>query len=283
MKLSVELYTLSCKYGDFKAVDMAAEAGFDAVDYSYYWKNENEENLGINYKEYAKKLRKYLDEKGMECNQAHAPFSLKYGCSDYEYNYTKVLRAIESASILGAKNIAVHSITVPNDVDFVEYNIDYYRSFITYCEKFGICVAVENLFKTDEKRHHIIGKLGSPKELCDIVEKINSPWIVACVDIGHASLTGYEPEEFINGMNSKILKALHVQDTNYTSDLHTLPYTGELNWEKIMSSLKKAEYDGDLTFEIFKYLEKFPETLMPEALTFAVAVGRYLISIYNKA
>lgn len=283
MKLSVELFNLSRLFGDFKAVDMALEAGFDAVDYSFYWENEASEMLGDNYREYAEKLRKYLDEKGIECNQAHAPFSVEY---DYEaaenkQAYIRIMRSVEAASILGAKCIVVHSISVPKEVDFIEYNIEYYKKFIPYCKKYGICVAVENLFGVDEKRKQIIGKLGSPKELNSIVEKINSPWIVACVDLGHAALTGYEPEEFIDGMNPKILRALHVQDTDYITDLHTLPYTGKLNWEKIMFSLKNAGYEGDITFEIFQYLKKFPNELIQDALNFAEVVGRYLISLYE--
>ncbi len=284
MKLSVELYTLAQRFGDFKAIEMAKEAGFDAIDYSYYYDKECEEILGDGYREYAEKLRKHLDEVGIVCNQAHAPFSLKYDMENNisEEKYLWMTHALESASILGAKNIVVHSITVPDGVDFEKYNIEYYKSFIPYCEKFGIHVAVENLFYRDIKRKRLIGKLGSPAELNSIVEKINSPWIVACVDIGHAALTGYEPEDFIKKMNPSVLKTLHVQDNDYLDDRHILPYTGELNWEAIMESLKKAEYDGDLTFEIIKFLDKFPDDLLPKAMNFAASVGKHLVSIYNK-
>lgn len=284
MKLSVELYTLAQRFDDFKAIEMAKEAGFDAIDYSYYYTKECEEILGDGYREYAEKLRKHLDEVGIVCNQAHAPFSFRYGMENNisEEKYLWMTRALESASILGAKNIVVHSITVPDGVDFEKYSIEYYKSFIPYCEKFGIYVAVENLFSRDNKRKRINGKLGSPEELSGIVEKINSPWIVACVDIGHAALTGYEPEDFIKKMNPSVLKALHVQDNDYLDDRHILPYTGELNWEAIMESLKKAEYDGDLTFEIIKFLDKFPDDLLPEAMSFAAFVGKHLVSIYNK-
>jgi sugar phosphate isomerase/epimerase len=284
MKLSVELYTISDRFGDYKAIDMAKEAGFDAIDYSYYWNNEKEEILGVTYKEYAEKLRIHLDETGIECNQAHAPFSLKYGCvfDISEQKYLWLVHSLESAAILGAENIIVHSIMVPKGVNFEEYNINFYKSLIPYCEKFGIHVAVENLFAIDNKRKHLIGMLGSPEELNRIVEKINSPWVVACVDIGHASLTGYEPEEFIDGINPCILKSLHVQDNDYISDRHIIPYTGELNWEAIMTSLKKIGYNGELTFEIFKYLKKFPEALVLDAMKFAVSVGKYLVSIYEK-
>ena len=284
MNLSVELYTLAQRFGDFKAIEMAKEAGFDAIDYSYYYDKECEDVLGDGYKEYAKKLREHLDEVGIICNQAHAPFSLKYGLKNNisEREYLWMIHALESASILGARNIVVHSITVPEGVNFEEYNIEYYKSFIPYCEKFGIHIAVENLFCIDTKRKRLAGKLGSPAELNNIVEKINSPWIVACVDIGHAALTGYEPEDFINGMNPNILKALHVHDNDYIDDKHILPYTGELNWEAIMNSLKKAEYTGDLTFEIIKYLDKFPDELFSEVMKFAALVGKHLISIYNR-
>ena len=154
---------------------MAAEAGFDAIDYSYICNKESEEVLCADYINYAKNLRAHLDKAGITCNKAHAPFTFEFG---------------------------------------------------------------------------------TPKELNTIVEKIKSPWIVSCVDIGHASLTGYEPEEFINGLTPGILKCLHVQDNDYLDDRHIVPYMGNLNWEAIMTSLKKTGYTCDLTFEIIYFLGK---------------------------
>lgn len=88
--------------------------------------------------------------------------------------YLRLVRAMESAAILGAKNIVVYVISVPKNVNFEEYNIRYYKSLVSYCEKFGIGVAVENLFGCDAKRRHVTGILGSPQELNKIVEKLNS-------------------------------------------------------------------------------------------------------------
>ena len=106
--------------------------------------------------------------------------------------------------------------------------------------------------------------------------------ITKCVDIGHAALTGYEPEDFIKDINPNFLKSLHVQDNDYLDDRHTLPYTGVLNWKAIMTSLKAAGYTGDLTFEITKYLGKFPKEIFPDVLRFAAIVGKHLVSIYDK-
>ena len=284
MKLSVELYTLSRRFGDHKAIEIAKNVGFDAIDYSYYMLNENEEILGDSYKEYAQSLRAKLDECGICCNQAHAPFKIRYenNLDVSDLRYLRLVRSIESAAILGAENIVVHALDVPKGVDFEDFNVQYYRGLIPYCEKFGIRVAVENLFHHDRKRKCIVGNVGTPEELNRIVEKIDSPWVVACVDIGHASLTGNEPEEFIERMNPNILKCLHVQDNDYLEDRHILPYTGELNWENIMCSLKKIGYTGDFTFEIINYLKKFPDELLEDSLRFAVSVGRHLISLYQK-
>lgn len=285
MKLSMEIYTVAERFGDMRAVELIKEAGFDAIDYSYYYKKECDEILGDGYRQYAQEFRAHMDRVGIACNQAHAPFSFKYGLrtDPSEGKYLSLIRALESASILGAKNIVVHAITVPEGVDFVEYNIAYYKSFIPYCERFGICVAVENLFRRDKITNQIFGKLGTPEELGGIIKAIASPWIVACVAVGHATLTGNEPQDFIAGMDREALKCLHVQDNDYIGDRHLFPYSGKLNWSEIMTALKKKGYDGDLTFEVVKQIDLYPNELIPDALKLANAIGRHLISIYESA
>ena len=47
-----------------------------------------------------------------------------------------------------------------------------------------------------------------------------------------------------------------------------------LDWDEILSSLKKIGYDGDITFEIMFFLEKFSAEKMPIALALAGEVAR---------
>lgn len=295
MKLSMEIYVLRERFGDRKAIEMIKKAGFDAIDYSYYWFGQlnseqaalGEKVLGDSYKEYAYQLRSYLDVNGIECNQVHTPFDIQYGESFDESNphYRDIVRSLESASILGAKCAIVHSITVPDmsDVSCLEkYNIEFYKSLIPYCEKFNICLAVENLFGRDKKRDCFSAKLGTPESLARVIKGIDSPYAVACIDIGHAALTGFEPQTFIRAMGKDIVKALHVQDNDYHDDRHVLPFMGDLNWDEIMSALKEIEYDGELTLEIFKYLNRFPNELIPEALSFAKKISMHLISKFER-
>ncbi len=288
MKLSLETYVIRKKFGDFEGCSLIKNAGFDSIDMSYYWTEENSPLLNESYREYATELKKHLDAIALTCNQAHAPFDLKCGeAFDLsEPHYLAIVRSMESAAILGAKSIVIHSLSeLKNDriVFDKEYNLAFYRSFIPFCEKFGIKVAVENLFHTDRKRGYYTGKLGTAEELCAFIRQLDSPHFVACVDIGHAALTANEPEDFCAQMDGALLQALHVQDGDYKKDCHTLPFLGTFRWDAVMRSLKQIGYDGELTFEIFKYLENIPCEVMPDALKFAVNTGKHLIDLFEKA
>ncbi len=283
MKLALESYTVCRQCGDREGLRLIREAGFDAVDMSYYWLQEGAPLLGEGYVAYAHALREHLDALGLSCTQAHAPFDLTYGepFDPANAHYAAILRAIESAAILGARAIVVHSIGRWQDGRFSfdrDYNLAYYRSLRSHAEKHGIHIAVENLFSFDSRRQYHVGTLCTPQALCGFIRELASPTFVACVDVGHAAITGSEPEDFLRGMEGDLLQAVHIQDGDYRGDRHTLPYLGQFDWEAIMGALRARQYTGDLTFEIFGYLSHVPVALYPSALRLAADTGRYLIA-----
>ena len=287
MKLSVENYDVRQKVGEEQALRLIAQAGFDCIDYSFYWQPDDWEVLGDGYREYAQTFRQLLQREGLECNQAHAPFRLRYNepWNMDNPHYREIVRAIESAAIMGARQIVVHALTVPledRETNFEELNLAYYRSLEPVCQKAGIRIAVENLWQSDQQRKCFRGVLGTPRELNRFLNELNSPWFVACVDVGHASITDTEPQTFIREMQPELLKALHIQDTDYLGDRHLLPFAGDFNWAAIMESLKEKGYDGDLTLEIVRFFKTLPDALLPDALRYAASVGRYLISVFEK-
>lgn len=280
MRLSTANAELRAKFGEKRALEMIKEAGFDAVDYTFHGYFDA---MGDDYKEYAAEVRAFLDKIGLPCNQAHAPFDIKYGekFDISTYNYLIVVRSIEAAAILGADSIIVHGIPVPEGqgIDAVEYNIKYYKSLQPVAEKAGIKIAVENLFTYTEFNRYHKGFLCTTRELCGIVKALASPTFIACFDLGHAAITGTTPEDFLNDAEKGIIKAVHIHDNDRVGDKHMLPYTGEMNWEAIMQAFKKYEYEGDFTFEVVRYLSKLPAEVMPEALKLLVKVGIHLISL----
>ena len=286
MRLSMETYILQKRFGEEKAFAMLREAGFDAVDFSFYdykdpWFMKND------YLTRAEQLKEALAEQGLCCAQAHAPFEMMWGEAFDPENphYLQVLRSMEVASILGAKCIVVHaldrSVETPEE-ETVDMNYRYYKSLQPWCERFGIQIAVENLFLYDTKRRSVAGLFCTPESLCGILRKLDSKWFTACVDVGHASVCGWEPEEFIRRMDPALLGALHIQDTDYLDDRHTMPYLGDLHWEAIMAALREKGFKDGINLEIISYVDRFPDVFLPDALAMAAKVGRHLIGLLGE-
>lgn len=278
---SVETYAIRKKVGDLRALTMIREAGFEGVDYSFYWLPADSPMLGREYLAYAEELRRHMDEIGLCCRQAHAPFDMKFGDSFDESNphYLAIVRAMEAAAVLGAERIVVHAVKIPQEyggINLIDYNTEFYGSLSPYCERFGIKVAVENLFTSDKKCGCYRGVIGTPEEQCDLIRRLGSPMFCACVDLGHAALTGIEPEIFLRRMDPSLLACLHIQDLDYVKDRHTLPFGGTLNWDGILSALRDARYTGDISFEIYGFLDPIPAELLPAALSYAASVGAYI-------
>ena len=112
---------------------------------------------------------------------------------------------------------------------------------------------------------------------CAMIDEINSPWITACLDIGHTALVGVDPADAIRALGHDRLKALHVHDVDYLHDCHTLPFNRNLDWDAITAALAEIHYDGDFTFEADAFLEQFPRELRKDASVLMARTGRYLV------
>jgi len=281
MKFSIETCILAERLGIKEAFRMIKNHGFDCVSLDIFGELENC-LLCDNYLEYAKELRFFIDELGLDCNQAHAPMCFSYDdeMNENSVNWLKVARSIEFAAILGAKRIIVHSSTVPFDKkwDEFEHNIALFKSFEPIAKKSGIKIAVENLGHYDFFRKRFAGIFNTPYELKKVLDTLNSDVFTACLDIGHSAITGYSPEQFIENAEKGMITCLHIQDSDYCGDLHMLPFTCEFDWEKIMKSLKKYGYKGEITFEVLGFFKRLPNELLGAGLDFALSVGKHLAS-----
>lgn len=291
MRLSVETYDLVVKFGYKKTFEMLKNAGFGVVDYSLYWDDEGW-LMKDDYKEQAVAIRKALDEAGLVCSQTHAPFhstgggkkkGIAYGEAFDESNpeYLETVRALDVSAILGAEHSVVHTLNTPLDVDLMEYNLPFFRSLLPYAEKFGIKIAIENLFRFNAEKKYIT-RIGTAQEMNALLAALDSDRFVLLVDTGHAKLVGIEPQDLIRELTPGALRGLHIQDTDKTSDRHQLPFMGKISWDAVMKALKDAGYTGDLTFEINKILDPIPGELAEAALAYAYAVGQYLIKRFNE-
>lgn len=268
-----------------EAVRALARAGFDALDWSFFdlWKEDNLWNRP-DWRETAVHIRDLCAECGVSVVQAHAPFPTSGDTKEFDDRAMGIiLRAMEASSIMGATQIIVHPrqhLTYAwNSQQLFEENVAMYKAFVPYCEKWNIRVCAENMWQYDKRREYIVDSVCSqPEEFNALLDAVNSPWIIGCLDLGHCALVGWEPAEFIRRMGNQRLQALHVHDVDWKRDNHDMPFMQKQNWEAICKALADIDYKGDFTFEADYFLARFPAPLMEAASVLMVQVGRYLIS-----
>lgn len=285
MKLSTQTEILGPLYGEAEAIRMIAAAGFDAFDLSLFYMNSQPQHPmnQPDFREYAKGLRAVADQCGIVCNQAHAPFPTGVGDEKKdEAIFTLVVRAMEAAAIVGAKAIVVHPkhhLSYRTHArELKEMNLAFYRRLLPYCEKFQIKIACENMWQHNREAGRIIDSTCSrPQEFLDYLNELQSPWVVACLDVGHTALTDEDLPAFVRTLGKTHLQALHVHDNDLCADLHTMPFLGKIDFPAFTAALKEIGYTGDFTFEADEFLRAFPKPLVPAALELLQKVGRYLM------
>lgn len=292
MRISAETNFLSRRFGDEAAVRMIAEAGFDCVDYTMTLMCEEGHILNSDAAfEHLNHLKKLGQELGIVYGQAHAPFRFDLSCvsSGLEQAMQSVVRCFEYAAVLEIPIVVVHPLQhLPyrtNQKAVWDLNMAYYRDLIPYARHFGIKIALENLFDRDGRDILVAGVCADPRRYVEAIDRLDSPQIVACVDIGHGVLIGEDPGELIRALGHDRVKALHVNDNNQISDEHTIPYLGKGDWEEAARALADIRYDGDFTFEAFAFHNRFPDPMKQAALRFTAELGRYLtgrIETYRK-
>ncbi len=286
MRLSTTTRPICHRLGQENTVRMLSDAGFDAFDLSLLGMScDDDEMNGGDYRQRAARIRRAAEDAGIVCNQSHAPFPTSVGDAVVDAKmYQKILRAIEVASLVGAEVIVVHPrhhLDYNADPDaparLFEENVAFYTSLVPYCRDFGIRVAMENLWQRDAARHIVDSTCARRAEYVRYLDAVDSEWIVACVDVGHAYLVGEDFPALVGALADR-LQALHVHDVQTDIDLHTLPYFGCIPYDEVIKAIAASGYGGDLTFEVDLSLQHVPDDLLPDTLRYFVRVGRQLIS-----
>lgn len=280
MILSTQTDVTARRYGLVRAVEMIAEAGFDAADISMFEGEENEWIFAPGFEKTIKEAVKAAEANGIFFNQAHAPFP-SYRVGDEEYNKRirpRLERAIEAAGMAGVKNIVVHPVVFGENNK--RDNIKMYNELLDTAKEAGVKIALENMWGRDPRRGYIMPNVCSTaEELADFCDALDPEWFTVCLDIGHVGLVGEFEAPFIRTLGHDRLTCLHVHDNDYVHDSHVCPCTMKLPWNDICGALADIDYVGDLTLEADNTLKPLPDALIPAGLRMMHDAGRYLIGM----
>lgn len=286
MRLSTTTSRPARAFGFENVIDILADAGYDAIDFSFFQKEYYEE---IGNDKFFKNLRNYAESKGLVFNQAHAPFASSFEDEDMtKKRFAEITNSMKYASLLGIKNIVVHPCHhmaycddgVPEKL--FEINMKFYNNLKPYCEEYGIKVALENMWQYIGPQKISHSTCSRPAEFIRYMDELNSDCFTACLDIGHTILCCEDPADFIRALGGKRLGALHVHDVDGINDLHTLPYFGICNWDKVLRALAEVGYMGDLTYEADGIYSSKPEEFIPEIEKLGVKIGRSMIEKFEE-
>ncbi|MHC1695898.1 MAG: sugar phosphate isomerase/epimerase family protein [Eubacteriales bacterium] len=281
MLLSTQTHTLGYRLSEEQSVRILCETGYDALDYSMFFMHDAENVLNRDgYKDYVLNLKKIASDYGVPFNQAHTPFpSCKENDPDYnKITFTRLVRSLEIAGLLGVRNIIVHPVSIADKDRQKDYNIDLYNRLRPYCEEYGVKVALENMWGWNAAEKRIVPNVCSlAAELADYIDALDSRFFTVCLDIGHCGLVGENASDAIRILGGMRLTALHVHDNDNFQDSHTIPYLGKIDWKGVAQALSDIGYTGELTLEADNFMASFPDEMLPTAAKFMHDTGRQLI------
>ena len=281
MLYSCQTSFLAAKLGSLTAAaDALMDAGYPAVDVSLFGRNDY--LFDDDWKNTASALYERAKSRGVVINQAHAPFGGGYD------HYTQKLiptfpRVFAFCELLGVRQIVVHPLQkgryYGHERELFDMNMEFYRSLIPLSEKHGIKIAIENMWQGHPVTHRICDDVcADPHELAAYFDTLDDPeHFTVCLDIGHTAICGREPEDAIRILGHDRLGALHVHDVDYCNDLHTIPYLGKINWQRVVEALASIRYKGEFTMESDAFLSPYDADFLPTATRFMADTTRYLV------
>lgn len=269
------------------SIDQCARAGYRVLDMNFcVAMNPQNEMRGEGWRDYVRRLGDYAAARGIVFRQSHLPY-YDVGQGRDETMEALIRRAIIGSAMLGVKWCVTHPFTAPeaNGEEAVnrQRNLDYFAPLVALAREQGLGIALENDFEYNLGQGRFRVYCASVYELCALVDAFADPAHVGvCYDFGHANLTGGAHRSNLRAIGPR-LKALHVQDNHGQTDEHLLPLYGTIDWHECMAALREIGWQGDLTFEAQEFGRYLPRELKHLAVQQSMAVGKYLVGLFEKA
>lgn len=295
MKLCTTTEDFKAYYAnDIEKLRELAAAGFRYADLSMY-NNEAAAYMHDNWREDIHRLKDEADKLGITFVQAHSPAFETLETLDPKEDpvekTAQTIRSIEICGELGIPMTVVHAgvkRNTPQEETF-RLNKEFYEKLVPAMEKTGVKVLVENVGIADNNGRFY---MNSAQRLLEFIDYFDHPLLGVCWDIGHANVFGSQHDEIVK--LGKHLQAIHYNDNDRKSDLHTSPFLSTVDNDDAMRGLIDAGFAGPFTFEatgkIQGKLKRFERQTgsgadsLPVARAYEKALyetGKYLLSSYG--
>jgi sugar phosphate isomerase/epimerase len=213
-------------------IALIKETGFDSICVEYM-KNED----GVYTCEDQVKLAEKYDLPIENVHLSGSRMSSVWSdCEEGEFVTERLITQLKEMASYGIKTGIAH-VTWGHEIPPAPtpLALHRYERAVEVAEQLGVKLALEN------------SVFGAPLHF--LLENIQSPNLGFCYDSGHEY--SFAPEEdFLSKYGDRLI-AMHLHDTQPGHDMHDLPFTQGIDWDKTIAALKKTEYFKEMiTLEV---------------------------------
>lgn len=231
----------------FECLPLIRESGFSMIEVCF-----SPEHLDYRDLEPVQRAAGRIAELGMEAYSFHAPFAAHIDISSpdavqREIALREIVRAAEAAAILRVRYLVIHpgpeqaGARPPGErLQRMESTVVVLDQVAQRCRELGIVCVLEN------KLPHLL--FGNAADVLWILDAMKSIGVGACLDTGHAFLSG-DLSNLVHKLAGH-LKMIHAHDNGGRGDDHQPPGDGCIDWERLLGELARTGFGGAFILEL---------------------------------
>ncbi len=200
------------------------------------------------------KMARIMKENDLVASQTHATMPQDFLVSERfgREELDQFEKEIEATAILGAPYIVIHPMNLADrelrkEEDF-QRNMENYALLLPILEKYGVRLAVENMFLWKDPRLVVATGCSMPEDMIRYVDGVGHG-TRACLDTGHMNLMGVSVADAVRALGGR-LAITHIHDNFGISDEHMTPSCGTIDWIDFAKAIKEIGFEGILSLEI---------------------------------
>ena len=158
------------------------------------------------------------------------------------YALDELEKGAEAFEKLGVKTFNVHfdtSLGIIDNEHMIEFNLWSLKRLVSIARKRGLDLMAENT----------PGLFSNPNVLEKVFKKL--PKLYLHLDVAHANIGQKNTTPELVKRFSKRIKHIHISDNHGKEDEHLPLGKGSIDWNAMLSAVKKTGFDKTITLEVF--------------------------------
>lgn len=142
----------------------------------------------------------------------------------------------DNCHALGIDTLVVHVQPRPAEKPSLELGISRFDKLVKYAKARGIKIAFENI--------------GMPEFLFGTLDAFQDSNVGYCYDSGHeACIVSTRGMHLLDRLGDRLI-CTHLHDNDNKTDLHLIPYDGEIGFDRVVNDIRACSYKGNITLEL---------------------------------